>query len=41
MRILSWPGAASVIQQIVGAGIACGVKGFQVGVHENLRFDVG
>ena len=29
-----------VVEQAVGADIQCGGKGFQVGVHENLRFDV-
>jgi len=30
-----------VVEQVVGPDIQCGCKGFQVGVHENLRFDVG
>jgi len=30
-----------VFQQIISTGIQCGRKGVQVGVHENLRFDVG
>ncbi len=29
------------LQQIIGTGIQCGGKGVRVGVHENLRFDVG
>jgi hypothetical protein len=31
----------AVVEQVVGADIQCGCKGVQVGVHENLRFDVG
>lgn len=30
----------AVVEQVVGADIQCGCKGVQVGVHENLRFDV-
>src|SRR5674476_1709873 len=30
-----------VLEQVIGTDIQCGCKGVQVGVHENLRFDVG
>jgi hypothetical protein len=28
------------LQQVIGTDIQCGREGVQVGVHENLRFDV-